>query len=65
MPYKDKNKRRTAQSKWLRANTKGFYLRLNLKSDADIIKHLESIENKQGYVKELIRMDALRDHSVD
>ena len=65
MPYKETAKRRTAQSKWLKANTKGFYLRLNLKSDADIIEHLGTVENKQAYVKDLIRMDALRDHSVD
>ena len=65
MPYNDKNKRRTAQNKWIKENTKGFYIRLNIASDLDIIQHLSTKENKAGYVKELIRMDALRDHSVD
>lgn len=65
MPFKDASKRRASQNKWLKENTKGFYLRLNNKTDADIIQHLESVENKQAYVKELIRMDALREHSID
>lgn len=61
MPYKDKNKRRTAQSKWIKENTKGFYIRLNVASDLDIIQHLSTKENKQGFVKELIRADLARE----
>lgn len=57
MPYKNVKQRRTAQSKWVRANTKGFYIRLSLKSDQDIIEALANKENKQGYVKSLIRRD--------
>lgn len=34
---------------------KGFYMKLNKKTDADIIAVLEAEPNKQGYVKELIR----------
>lgn len=32
-------------------------IKLNIKTDADIIAKLESVENKQGYIKELIRAD--------
>lgn len=32
-------------------------LKLNRKTDADIISKLESVENIQGYIKELIRQD--------
>lgn len=57
MPYKDASNRRTAQNKWLKENTKGFYIRLNQVNDQDIIEHLKTMSNKQGYVKELIRGD--------
>ena len=32
-------------------------LKLNREMDADIISKLESVENIQGYIKELIRQD--------
>ena len=57
--YKDVKKRRENQSKWIRKNTKGFYIRLSLEKDADIIQLLASKDNKQGYVKSLIRKDML------
>lgn len=62
--YKDVKKRRENQSKWIRKNTKGFYIRLSLEKDADIIKHLASKENKQGYVKQLIRNDMVYSEMV-
>lgn len=37
--------------------TKKILLKLNLKTDADILKRLEEVPNKQGYIKELIRKD--------
>ena len=39
------------------ANTKKVMLKLNLKTDDDIIKKLEHVGNKQGYIKDLIRRD--------
>ena len=39
-----------------KANTIGVYLKLNKKTDADIIAALEGC-NKQGYIKALIRRD--------
>lgn len=57
MPYKDKDKRRSYQSKWCKDNTKGIYLKLTKTTDADIISWLSDMSNKQGYIKELIRAD--------
>lgn len=36
-------------------NTIGIYLKLNKTTDADIIEMLEQAENKQGFIKELLR----------
>ena len=38
-------------------NTKQYHLKLNLKTDADIIQRLEEQESVQGYIKDLIRED--------
>ena len=46
-----------AQKRYDKANTKGLYLKLNITTDEDILEHLDNIENKQGYIKELIRAD--------
>ena len=65
MPYKNKEKRKAYQSRWHKDNTKGFYIRLSKNTDADIINRLAGLDNKQGYIKELIRADILADHSID
>jgi hypothetical protein len=36
-------------------NTKKVSLKLNIKTDEDIINYLDSVENKQGTIKRLIR----------
>lgn len=46
-----------AKIKYDRANTTSVFLKLNLKTDADILKKLEESGNKQGYIKALIRAD--------
>lgn len=38
-------------------NTKQIHLKLNLKTDKDILEKLEQVDSKQGYIKELIRRD--------
>jgi hypothetical protein len=43
-----------------KANTTGIYLKLNNKTDADILEHLRRVDNRQGYIKELIRRDMAR-----
>lgn len=47
-----------AQEKYDKANTVQVRLKLNKKTDADIIEKLDSVDNKQGYIKTLIRKDA-------
>lgn len=46
-----------AQEKYDAANTRAIKLKLNLKTDADILKKLDETGNIQGYIKELIRRD--------
>ncbi len=46
-----------AQSKYDKAHTKSVLLKLNKKTDADILGKLEQVPNKQGYIKELVRND--------
>lgn len=46
-----------AKIKYDQANTTQIKMKLNKKTDADIIARLESVGNKQGYIKELIRAD--------
>ena len=53
-----------SQRKWNAAydseNTIQIKFKLNRKTDSDIIEKLESVENKQGYFKELVRADISR-----
>lgn len=46
-----------ARLKYEAANTVQFKMKLNKKTDADILAKLDSVGNKQGYIKELIRED--------
>lgn len=47
-----------AQERYDKENTIQIRLKLNRKTDADIIDKLNSVDNKQGYIKRLIREDA-------
>lgn len=46
-----------ASAKYDKANTKGVYLKLNTRTDADILDYLAKVDNVQGYIKRLIRAD--------
>ena len=46
-----------ASIKYNKENTVQISLKLNRTTDADLIESLNRIENKQGYIKELIRRD--------
>ena len=48
---------RKAIAKYDSANTKQIKLKLNLKTDKDILDKLEEVEHTQTYIKELIRKD--------
>lgn len=54
-----------AQARYAKKNagkgvTRGYYLKCHTVHDADIIAALEAQENKNGYIKELIRADLAR-----
>ena len=46
-----------ASRKYDRTHTKAVMLKLNQNNDADILMKLTTVENKQGYIKRLIRQD--------
>ena len=46
-----------ANKKYDEAHTKQYKIKLNLNSDSDIIEKLDSLDNKTGYIKSLIRKD--------
>ena len=50
-----------AINKYQRANTRQVQLKLNIKYDQDILAKLDIVDNKQGYIKELIRQDINKD----
>lgn len=43
--------------KYDKENTVRVCLKLNIRTDKDIISKLERVKNKQGYIKKLIRLD--------
>ena len=52
--------RNILSEKWDRDNTRQIKFKFNLRTDADILRHLDAQENVQGYVKRLIREDIAR-----
>ena len=52
--------RTNAQAKYDKNNTSGFYIKLNIHTDLDIIRWLQSQPSKQGAVKKLIREEIAR-----
>lgn len=52
-----------AQDKYNKTHTTQFRMKLNLKTDKDILDRLASVPNKQGYIKALIREDMAKDTS--
>ena len=58
-----KNARSKAATKYNSTSTVGFTVRLNARTDADIITALESVENKNALIKKLLR-EAIRKSEV-
>ena len=54
-----------AQAKYDKNNTVQVKLKLNKRTDKDIVERLSEVDSKQGYIKELIRLDILKDNSID
>ena len=49
--------RKRAVKKYDAAHTTQITMKLNRKTDADILARLAQVESKQGYIKALIRAD--------
>lgn len=47
----------TPQERYDREHTRKITMKLNVGTDADVLEKLDSVPNKQGYIKELIRKD--------
>ena len=52
--------KKQANAKYDRLHTKSILLKLNKQTDSDVLAMLENIDNRQGYIKELIRNDLRR-----
>lgn len=48
-------------AKYDKQNTKMMSFKINMNTDADIYEKLMSLDNRQGYIKELIRADLQRE----
>lgn len=46
-----------ASAKYIKNNVKRIVLNLNINTDQNIIEYMDGIENKQGYLKSLIKKD--------
>lgn len=49
-----------AKRDWIKANTTNITMKLNHRTDADILEKLATTENRTGYIKQLIRKDIER-----
>lgn len=49
--------RKAATARYDAANTRQFKIKLNIRTDSDIIHALDNAGNIQGYIKRLIRQD--------
>lgn len=57
-------KRSVSQASYDKVNTRQLRMKLNLKTDSDILAHLDAQSNMQGYIKSLIRADIAAHGSV-
>lgn len=46
-----------AQNKYDKEHTRQIHLKLNRRTDVDVLEKLDSVQSKQGYIKALIRAD--------
>ena len=49
-----------ASNKYTKEHSKSYLIRFNRDTEQDIIKYLDSLDNKQGYIKNLIKDDIER-----
>ena len=53
-------KKETPQRRYDRTHTTGIYMKLSNQYDKDILDKLDSVPNKQGYIKACIRAEMAR-----
>lgn len=46
-----------AQKKYDAENTRQVHLKLNRRTDSDVLEKLDNVPSKQGYIKDLVRAD--------
>ena len=51
---------RKAQRRYDARNTRQVHIKLNLRTDKDVLEKLDEVPSKQGYIKRLIREDLER-----
>ena len=56
-----KNAQSKAATKYNKASTVGLTIRLNNKTDSDIIAELSTVKNKSGLIKTLLRLHGFGD----
>ena len=55
------NPRSKASAKYAKNNTKRIVLNLNINTDQNMIEYMDQIQNKQGYLKSLIKKEMERE----
>ena len=60
---KTRSNRADNKAKYDKSNTKGLYIKLNKKTDSDIIEALAKCSNKQGLIKALLRVNGYGDRA--
>lgn len=58
------NKASEAQKRYDENNTRRYQLKLNNKTDRDIIERLDRVGSMQGYIRDLIRADIAKDAGI-
>jgi len=51
---------RMAQRRYDARHTRQVHIKLNLRTDKDVLARLDEVQSKQGYIKRLIREDLER-----
>ena len=52
---------RRAQRRYDARNTRQVHIKLNLRTDKDVLEKLDDVQSKQGYIKRLIREDLAKE----
>ena len=52
---------RKAQRRYDAKNTRQVHIKLNVRTDKDVLARLDEVQSKQGYIKRLIREDLAKE----